>query len=446
MRNKIIITLLLLSSMVYCQREFGNPAIYDSVSTVSSNSTFQIRQGGNTKTLTWYRLNRLLSSGGSLLSELNTWTARQTFNSGVVINSGNGGYLQLGNTKVGTYARSIYFDLTDSTLYLTDINGNSIPFKSKSYNDNTYSISGGASTLPNTYMTLSTTQTVSGAKTFENNLITQGRFAIIHRPSSYSPAYIGEVWVERDDNSLHYKSYNAGEKIIASKDWVNSNFTSINNYIPDSGNKTASTNLTFNGGGISFGYTPSTNSYMSIPIYGAGQSPSTFGAGKIWSNATNGELVLKVQHEWQGGDEVSSEFWGKERVKEEIIKNYSNYAPEVVTASVDTVIFWTEENSESADHNFYKAYYHVPQGGLNLKLGNVGYGSVTVQIGATEQPITIESLGNDRVFYVGGVKPTFERRTTTQAETCYTLNFVRTRDNTTGKIEISWNYSIEDYE
>lgn len=245
----IILVFLTSCNVVFAQSSYprwhGDELFYPHLTTLGSTSWIMVNNNGQTAVISGTALASFLGAGSTLTSQTNTWSANQTHTAGIIF--GTNGFLQLPNALVGTTSRQPYFDLTDSTLYITDANGNSIPFKSQSYNDNTYATSEGATNLGSTYMTLATSQTVTGLKIFSNEIRANGKWKI---PSGILPEVLtaGYIMLNSANNYYPYVSNSNGTwQQIVTLGYLQANYPAISNYAYSTGSQTLNPIWTFNG-------------------------------------------------------------------------------------------------------------------------------------------------------------------------------------------------------
>lgn len=227
----IILVFLTSCNIVFAQstpRWHGDELFYPHVTTLGSSSWIMVNNGGQTSVIQGTALASALGLGSSLTTQLNVWSANQTYTAGLLF--GTNGFIQLPSAKVGTYIRQPYFDPTDSTLYITDANGNSIPFKSQAHNDNTYATSEGATNLGATYMTLSTAQTVTASKTFSGVFTASNKLRI---PYGTLPEETTAGYIKLNSANNYYPYYtnsNGTWKQIITLDYLQANYPAISNY------------------------------------------------------------------------------------------------------------------------------------------------------------------------------------------------------------------------
>lgn len=383
--KRILILLFLIGGVIQAQT-FGDSTFYGNVTSVNNTSTFQLRQSGQTKTITWSRLNSLLGSGSSLLSQSNNWTASQTYKSGLIIDGANSGYLQLSTTKVGSYARQPYFDSSDSTLYITDASGNAIAFKGQSYGDDKYATASGATDLPATYMTLATGQTVTGNKTVSSTYdFTNGSIKIPYESAhlTANSTNSGKLYyletglvsaILDDDQGAQYR-YD-----FVSKAYADANYTTISDYVPSTGTKTDNTStLTWTSGTVKH--------YISDPNY---------------FKLREGTPTMNDEMTWQEGAAVSTEGIyidvGSENMQmpsvdatKELIKTYGiDYtAPSTITPTQDTTI--TASFSDNSTTQWYMYNCQDPQ---TVTFTNMAHGKIaTFEINDCISTVTLSASG-----------------------------------------------------
>ena len=95
----LFIILFLIAGVLKAQ-EFGDESFFGGVTTVLDASTFQLRQSGQTKTITWAYMNALLGSADSIRAADNTWTGTNDFTS----------ILKAPSTIVATTVRGLGFN------------------------------------------------------------------------------------------------------------------------------------------------------------------------------------------------------------------------------------------------------------------------------------------------------------------------------------------------
>ncbi len=186
---KTLFLILFLTSIAFAQKEFGNTSDYDSTSAMSDPSTFMVRHGGVTRTLTWFRLNQLLNAetGENILALDNNWTGTNDF---------SGGKLILPNYTLSTLTLGEVWFGNDSTLYIRQEDGTGAGVTVTNADREWVQKQNFGSGVTGAYIDLSTNQTaIGGLKSF-----TSGGFAFtgtadnrVHLyPSGSAPSVFGD--------------------------------------------------------------------------------------------------------------------------------------------------------------------------------------------------------------------------------------------------------------
>ena len=231
--KQIILILLLFTIGVHAQKEFGNPDDYDPVTSILDGSTLQLRQSGKTRTIYWPQFKSLLGSGSSLLTQQNTWQADQAWLDGGILLSA-GGYLQFSTSYKTGLSRQFFFPANDSTAWIY-INGQPYELLTKNKADGLYSTDTTSNALNNTYMTLSTSQTGTGAKEWTGTWSFSNKMKVWSGPSWPTVNWYGVPFYNTTLQKWGFSLNNYSFSILASEQFVIDNaVTNVGGVVEDS--------------------------------------------------------------------------------------------------------------------------------------------------------------------------------------------------------------------
>lgn len=390
---KIIICLLLFTLSLFAQSEIGNTDDFPVTTSLSDNSTFTVRHNSETRTITWATLNALLDLSTDFPSQSNTWSAAQTYTAGLLFSTN--GYLQLPSAIVGTASRQLWI-ASDSLIYYR-YGSSSIPVATREWVTDNFATSGGATSLPSTYMTLATAQTVTGNKTYTNIADYRGGTIRIPSKSSYtSSAKDNSLFVYSDGSvriTAKTSTNDALDQILASQQWVQDNYPAISGYIPTTGIGTGySSSLTWTSGTIkpkklTFGGRDDSRSLI-LPLDKNGLISAE--EGSIFFDYNNDDEI-KVHN---GTSWIT--FPNTTTQQEAIEANLGSSTPTVQDSTVETLNF--------SNKNYINGIYGA-QDAQTINVVNYAAGWTSFVVYANDDvTITIPSV---TIKWVGGVTPDF---------------------------------------
>lgn len=400
MKKLFFLILFLISSYACAQsvpRWFADELFYPHVTSLGATTWIQLNVNGETSVISGTALTTYLNLTTDYPNQLNTWNASQIFNAPIIFTTG--GFLQLKTSAVGNTAYQIWIDPTDSLLYVMDASGTPIPYASKAYNDATYATSGGATDLGATYMTLGTTQTVTGNKTFSGTEYFSSKIRIPLR-TTFTTSDDGYLIINSDNDYLYYTSDHGTWTQVVTPAYLAANYPVISNYIPSTGSQLTNTStLTWTSGTItpkklSFGGTDAGRT-LQLPLDKNRVVELVQGSFIYDYNYTKNLMV------WDGSTWLY--YPTTTDVDESIASNFSFNAPATET-DAETYTFDFE------DRNYIEVNFNsISESGLDIYFNNTHYGVVSFTVmGSANDLVLHASNGSGQtawgtIKYFGGL-------------------------------------------